>query len=43
MGKLFGTDGIRGEANLYPITCELALKCGQAIGEFSKKNGFSSI
>ncbi len=43
MGKLFGTDGIRGEANLYPITCELALKCGQAIGEFSQKNGFTSI
>ncbi len=43
MGKLFGTDGIRGEANLYPITCELALKSGQAVGEFSKKNGFTSI
>lgn len=43
MGKLFGTDGIRGEANFYPITCELALKTGQAVGEFTKKNGFTSI
>ncbi len=39
MGKLFGTDGIRGRANLYPITCELALKTGQAVGLFAQKNG----
>ncbi len=43
MGKLFGTDGIRGKANLYPITCELALKAGQAVGVFIQKNGFSNI
>ncbi|MBN2421772.1 phosphoglucosamine mutase [Candidatus Woesearchaeota archaeon] len=30
MRKLFGTDGIRGEANKYPITAELALKLGKA-------------
>ena len=29
--KLFGTDGIRGTANKYPITPELALKIGRAI------------
>ena len=43
MGKLFGTDGIRGVANQYPITCELALKIGQAVGLFSKQNGFNTI
>ncbi len=29
---LFGTDGIRSRANVYPITPELVLKVGQAIG-----------
>ena len=43
MGKLFGTDGIRGVANQYPITCELALKIGQAVGFFSKQSGFNAI
>ena len=32
MGQLFGTDGIRGLANTYPITPELALKVGRAVG-----------
>ena len=31
MGKLFGTDGIRGRANVYPITPETALRVGKAI------------
>jgi len=31
MGKLFGTDGIRGKANTYPITPEVALQVGKAI------------
>ena len=43
MGILFGTDGIRGLANTYPITCELALKTGQAIGFFSKENGHDAV
>ncbi|MFH1275836.1 MAG: phosphoglucosamine mutase [Candidatus Woesearchaeota archaeon] len=30
--KLFGTDGIRGKANTYPMTVEVALKIGQAAG-----------
>lgn len=30
--KLFGTDGIRGTANQYPITPDLVLKVGQAMG-----------
>ena len=29
MGRLFGTDGIRGKANTY-LTCEMALKVGRA-------------
>ena len=32
MGKLFGTDGIRGKANKYPMIPEVALKVGKAIG-----------
>ncbi|MDR3556496.1 MAG: phosphoglucosamine mutase [Syntrophobacteraceae bacterium] len=28
MGKLFGTDGIRGVANIYPMTTDLAMKVG---------------
>ncbi len=43
MGKLFGTDGIRGRANIYPITCELALKTGQAVGMFTQKNGHGAV
>lgn len=30
MKKLFGTDGVRGTANKYPITAEIALKLGKA-------------
>lgn len=30
--KLFGTDGIRGTANAYPMTADLAQKVGQAMG-----------
>ena len=31
MGKLFGTDGIRGPANQYPMTPEMAVKTGKAV------------
>ncbi len=31
-GKYFGTDGIRGRANKFPITPDLALKVGMAAG-----------
>ena len=30
--KLFGTDGIRGAANVAPITSDIALKVAQAAG-----------
>ncbi|MDM7203046.1 MAG: phosphoglucosamine mutase [Thermodesulfobacteriaceae bacterium] len=39
MKKLFGTDGIRGEANFYPMTPEIALEVGRAVGYlFKNKN-----
>ncbi len=41
--KLFGTDGIRGVANKYPISSEIALKLGRATGLFVKKKGLKSI
>ncbi len=37
--KLFGTDGIRGRANEYPITSEVALKLGYAISQVLKSTG----
>jgi phosphoglucosamine mutase len=38
MRKLFGTDGIRGKSNTFPMTAELALKLGQAAAlAFRKK------
>lgn len=32
MGKYFGTDGIRGKANVHPMSPDFVLKLGQAIG-----------
>jgi phosphoglucosamine mutase len=34
LGELFGTDGIRGVANQYPLDCETALKAGRAIAAY---------
>ena len=31
MRRFFGTDGIRGEANVYPMTSEIALRLGRAV------------
>lgn len=31
--ELFGTDGIRGTANLHPMTAEIALRVGMAAGK----------
>lgn len=31
--KLFGTDGIRGRANFFPMTVEVALALGRAVGK----------
>jgi phosphoglucosamine mutase len=39
MGQLFGTDGIRGEANRYPMNAEIAFATGQAVAHLFRKNG----
>ena len=39
MGKLFGTDGIRGKANVYPMTTDIALSIGKAIAYLFKRKG----
>ncbi|WP_417678405.1 phosphoglucosamine mutase [Roseibium sp.] len=39
MRKFFGTDGIRGQANTFPITAEMALKVGMAAGIAFKNGG----
>ena len=31
-GRYFGTDGIRGRANQFPMTAEVAMKVGMAAG-----------
>ncbi|WP_071672400.1 phosphoglucosamine mutase [Nioella nitratireducens] len=36
--KLFGTDGVRGRANTYPMTAELALKLGAAAGRYFRRD-----
>ena len=36
--KYFGTDGIRGRANEFPMTAESALKIGMAAGQYFKNN-----
>jgi phosphoglucosamine mutase len=38
MGKLFGTDGIRGVANEYPMTSEMAMKVGKAVASIFKEH-----
>jgi len=37
--KLFGTDGVRGEANTWPMTAEMALKLGAAAGRYFRRDG----
>ena len=37
MGKLFGTDGIRGVANAYPMTPEAVLNIGKAVAHVFKE------
>lgn len=39
MGKLFGTDGIRGQTNKYPMTAEMALEIGRATAQVFKREG----
>jgi phosphoglucosamine mutase len=39
MGKLFGTDGVRGVANVHPMTGEMAMQIGRAIAHIFKNTG----
>ena len=39
--KLFGTDGVRGRANSFPMTAEMALKLGAAAGRFFRRGGLA--
>lgn len=36
--QLFGTDGIRGKANMYPIIPEIALQLGKAVAAYYKSD-----
>jgi phosphoglucosamine mutase len=40
--RLFGTDGVRGRANSWPMTAELALKLGAAAGRYFRRDGSSA-
>ncbi|MBQ2260310.1 MAG: phosphoglucosamine mutase [Loktanella sp.] len=37
--KFFGTDGVRGTANTYPMTADMALRIGAAAGRFFRNDG----
>lgn len=39
MKKLFGTDGVRGVANVYPMTSEMAMQLGRAAAYIFKSAG----
>jgi len=39
MRKLFGTDGVRGLANTYPMTADMALRLGAAAGRYFRSDG----
>jgi len=43
MGKLFGTDGIRGVANEYPMTPEMAVKIGKSVAYTFKEKAAAQI
>ena len=36
--KLFGTDGVRGRANSWPMTADMALRLGAAAGRFFRRD-----
>ena len=42
MRKLFGTDGIRGIANRYPMTAEIALRVGRATAHYFRGKSLRS-
>jgi phosphoglucosamine mutase len=38
MGKIFGTDGVRGVANVYPMTTEMAMQLGRGVAYVFKNS-----
>jgi len=36
--KLFGTDGVRGTANIHPMTAEMAMRLGAAAGRYFRQS-----
>lgn len=36
---IFGTDGVRGTANIHPMTADMALRLGAAAGRFFRRDG----
>ena len=38
MRKLFGTDGVRGRANTHPMTADMALRIGAAVGRHFRRD-----
>ncbi len=36
--NLFGTDGVRGRANTYPMTAEVAMRLGAAVGRYFRRD-----
>ena len=36
--KIFGTDGIRGTANAWPVTPEMAMRLGMAAATYFRKS-----
>jgi phosphoglucosamine mutase len=46
MGKLFGTDGVRGKANVYPITPDMAMNIGRATASIlgaGRRSGLKAV
>ena len=41
MRKLFGTDGVRGQANTAPMTADMALRIGAAAGRYFRRDAGS--
>jgi phosphoglucosamine mutase len=41
--KLFGTDGVRGTANTHPMTAEMALRIGAAVGRYFRREGGTTV
>ncbi len=41
--ELFGTDGVRGTANIHPMTAEMALRIGAAVGRYFRRDGGRAV